>query len=117
MSIGYTSTQDENNNDSNQGFLIESITDLTTYETQSFHSIDDSRVFHKSPTDEEIQAAESSNITPSLPIDHDRHVIFQEKSIANNDKKIEYANVFRFDESEILEKYRDRIATNLTDAR
>jgi len=127
MAVGSGATDENGNTTNNQNnqnvseesaiYSIQAITDHTTYETQSFHSIFNSRVFHKSPTDEEIQAAESSNITPSMAIDHDRHVIFMEESPANKDKKIIYANLFRFDEKDILERHRTRIAVNLTDAK
>lgn len=96
---------------------INAVSDYTTYETQSFHSIFDSRLYHKSPTLEEIAAAKNTAITPSMAIDHDRHVIFMEESPANKDKKIVYANLFRFDEEEILERHKNRITVNLSDAR
>ena len=127
MAVGSGATDENgntNNNQNNQNvseesaiYSIQAITDHTTYETQSFHSIFNSRLFHKSPTDEEIAAAKSSNITPSMAIDHDRHVIFMEESPANKDKKIVYANLFRFNELNILEQHKNRIEVNLSDAR
>jgi hypothetical protein len=36
--------------------------DLTTYETAIYRNMKDSRVFHKSPTDEEIVAAEKESL-------------------------------------------------------
>ena len=87
------------------------ITDRTEYEAENFNTIDDSRVFHKSPTDEEIEAAEKNGATPSLPIDHDRYVSFH--TAPNHDKTIYYPNLFRFDEQKILEKHKDKIEANL----
>ena len=78
----------------------------------------DSRVFHKSPTDEELAAAEKNNTTPSLAVDHDRHVTFMEESAANKDQTIYYPNIFRLtDELGILERNKDRILDNLLDPR
>jgi hypothetical protein len=77
--------------------------DLTTYETAVFKDIDDSRVFHKSPTDEEIATAEKSNMTPSLPIDHDRYLTFSHT--VGGEYTMQYPNVFRFDEEALLKKY------------
>jgi len=75
--------------------------DFTTWENQSFHTIFWSMVFHKSPTDEEITIAESTNATPSLAIDHDRYVRFNE-SPELVFRTIYYPNLFRFDDQEIL---------------
>lgn len=81
-------------------------TDLSTYEQERFRLLQDTRVFHKSPTDEEIDASEKSNITPSLPIDHDRHFTYMEFSAMNpTSNTIWYPNIFRFNDEEILRKY------------
>ncbi len=86
--------------------------DVSTYETQYFHTINDSRVFHKSPTDEEMNAAKKNATTPSLPIDHDRYVSFY--IAPANSHVIYYPNLFRFDEAEILTRHKDQIATEIS---
>lgn len=91
-------------------------TDLSTYEQERFRLLQDTRVFHKSPTDEEIDASEKSNITPSLPIDHDRHFTYMEFSAMNpTSNTIWYPNIFRFNDEEILRKYSWEIVNNLKD--
>jgi hypothetical protein len=77
--------------------------DLTTYETSVHRSMDSAQVFHKSPTDEEIMAAEKGTTTPSLPIDHDRYMTWSHT--VGGEWTTRYPNLFRFDEKELLQKY------------
>lgn len=42
-------------------------------------------------------------ITPSLPIDHDRYLTFSHK--VGGVHTIQYPNLFRFDDAELLKKY------------
>ncbi len=63
----------------------------------------DSRVFHHSPTNEEITAAQNASATPSLPIDHDRYLTFSHT--VGGEWTIKYPNLFRFDDAELLKKY------------
>lgn len=77
--------------------------DLTTYETSVYRNMKDSRVFHKSPTDIELTAAEKGGVTPSLPIDHDRYLTFSHT--VGGEYTMQYPNLFRVDEKTIMEKY------------
>lgn len=77
--------------------------DLTTYETAIYRNMDDSRVFHKSPTNEEITAAQKASATPSIPIDHDRYLTFA--YAVGGEWTMQYPNLFRFDEKVLIEKY------------
>ncbi len=65
--------------------------------------MDSAQVFHKSPTDVELAAAEKNAITPSLPIDHDRYMTWSHT--VGGEWTTRYPNLFRFDEEEILHKY------------
>jgi hypothetical protein len=71
----------------------------------------DSRVFHKSPTDDELSVAESTKSTPSLPIDHNRYVTFSHT--VGGEYTIKYPNVFRFNELSIVTKFKDKILLEL----
>jgi hypothetical protein len=75
----------------------------------------DSRVFHKSPTNEEITAAQKASATPSIPIDHDRYITFSHT--VGGEWKIQYPNLFRFDLGSLLIQYNTRITLDLTTTR
>ena len=55
------------------------------------------------PDDLTTSAAEANMITPSLPIDHDRYLTFSHK--VGGVHTIQYPNLFRFDDAELLKKY------------
>jgi hypothetical protein len=67
------------------------LTDNTQYKSVTFHTIP-SLYHHTSPTDEEIAAARSNTVTPSLAIDMERYVEFFTPK--GNIARIHYPNFF-----------------------
>lgn len=65
--------------------------DITDYEDMDFHTIP-SLMKHVSPTNEELNAAQSSGITPSIPVDMVRYVEFYTPK--GNVARINYPNFF-----------------------
>ncbi|MBC7503535.1 VCBS repeat-containing protein [Candidatus Gracilibacteria bacterium] len=72
--------------------------DETQYKNVIFHTIP-SLYHHNSPTDEEILAAKSNTVTPSLPIDIERYVEFFTPK--GNIARIHYPNFFDIRASDI----------------
>lgn len=68
--------------------------DYTNYRTLNYHTID-GILYHISPTEEEIAAADENGATPSLPININRSVEFLTKK--GNIATIAYPNFYRMD--------------------
>lgn len=73
--------------------------DITDYKDMDFHTIP-SLMKHVSPTNKEINAAESSGITPSLPVDMVRYVEFYTPK--GNIARINYPNFFDIPSADIV---------------
>lgn len=72
----------------------------TNYRNLSYHTID-GILYHISPTEEELKAAEKNGVTPNLPININRSVEFVTKK--GNIVTIKYPNFFRMNATNIDE--------------